>query len=288
MKWTAGGESEDIEDRRDDGGGGGQMGLPMGGGRGMGIGGLLLLGVLSLVFRRDLLTPFLGVSNGPEMTTSAPNPARTRGEQPQVQFVSFVLDDVQKVWGTLLPQAGAQYRKTKLVLFRDYTESACGAAQSATGPFYCPGDEKVYVDLGFYDELKERFGAPGEFAQAYVLAHEIGHHVQKIIGVESKVRRAQAANPGAENALSVRMELQADCFAGVWGHSTAERNLLEEKDIESGLGAAAAVGDDRIARMSGARISPERFTHGSAQQRTTWFKRGLQEGRIDACDTFAQ
>jgi uncharacterized protein len=280
MRWTPGGQSEDIEDRRDQGGGGG--GMRLGGGRGVGLGGLIVLGVLSLIFRRDLVTPFMG---GPEteVASSAPDAARTQAEQPQVQFVSFVLDDSQKVWTELLPQ----YRRAKLVLFRDYTESACGSAQSATGPFYCPGDEKVYVDLGFFDELKERFGAPGEFAQAYVLAHEIGHHVQKVIGVENKVRRAQANNPGAENALSVRMELQADCFAGVWGHSTAQRNLLEEKDIESGLGAAAAVGDDRIARMQGARISPERFTHGSAEQRMTWFKRGLQQGKIEACDTFA-
>lgn len=281
MRWTPGGSSEDIEDRRDAGGGGG--GFP-GGGRGVGLGGLLVLGVLSLVFRQDLITPFIG--GGGEPTASAPDPARTQAEKPVADFVGFVLNDTQKVWDQTLPETGKQYRHAKLVLFRDVTNSGCGTAESATGPFYCPPDEKVYIDLGFYDELKERFGAPGEFAQAYVLAHEIGHHVQKILGIESQVRRAQEANPGAQNALSVRMELQADCLAGIWGHSAAQRNLLETGDVESGLQAAAAVGDDRIARMSGRSISPERFTHGSAAQRVEWFKRGLSDGRVDSCDTF--
>ncbi len=275
MRWTPDGNREDIEDRRDSGG----RGFSTGGAR-IGIGGFLVLGVLSILFKRDLLSPFLGGSEAP---VSAPDPARTQAEKPQVDFVTFVFNDVQKNWDQTL----RGYRHTKLVLFRDGTESACGAAETATGPFYCPGDEKVYIDLGFYDELKQRFGAPGQFAQAYVLAHEVGHHVQKLLGIESKVRRAQQANPGAENQLSVRMELQADCFAGVWGHSTAERNLLESGDVESGLGAAAAVGDDRIQRMSGRRVSPERFTHGSSAQRTQWFKTGLQSGKIDACDTFA-
>ena len=175
------------------------------------------------------------------------------------------------------------YRHAKLVLYRDQTQSACGTAETATGPFYCPGDEKVYIDLGFYDELKQRFGAPGQFAQAYVLAHEVGHHVQKILGIEAKVRRLQQSDPSEQNPLSVRLELQADCFAGVWGHSTEERNIQESGDVESGLNAAAAVGDDRIQKMAGRRVSPESFTHGSSAQRVQWFKTGLQAGTVQAC-----
>jgi hypothetical protein len=173
-------------------------------------------------------------------------------------------------------------------LFRDQTSSACGAAETETGPFYCPADELVYIDLAFYDELKQRFGAPGEFAQAYVLAHEVGHHVQKILGIEGKVRQAQQARPSQGNQLSVALELQADCFAGVWGHSAQQRNKIDAKDVESGLAAAAAVGDDRIARMAGRRVSPENFTHGSSAQRVQWFKAGLQSGSIDSCNTFGQ
>jgi predicted metalloprotease len=280
MKWTPDGNNEDIEDRRDQGGGGGGFSV---GPAHLGIGGFLVLGVLSLLFRRDLITPFLGGTNAPVATRSA-DPARTRAEQPEVQFVTFVFNDVQKTWQQTLPN----YRHAKLVLFRDQTQSACGTAEEATGPFYCPGDEKVYIDLGFYDELKKRFGAPGQFAQAYVLAHEVGHHVQKLLGIEAKVRRLQQSNPSQENPLSVRLELQADCFAGVWGHSTQERNILEAGDVESGLAAAAAVGDDRIQRMAGRSVSPERFTHGSSAQRVQWFKTGLQSGSVQACQTFNQ
>jgi predicted metalloprotease len=284
LRWTPGGESQDIEDRRDEGGGGGGG---FGGGRGLGLGALLVLGALSLIFRTDLISPFLGSGGGATAPRPAANPARSAAERPQVEFVSFVLDDVQKNWAVLLPQSGAQYRKAKLVLFRDSTRSGCGAAQAETGPFYCPADEKVYIDLAFYDELKSRFGAPGQFAQAYVLAHEIGHHVQNILGVERKVRQLQEANPRQVNALSVKLELQADCLAGVWGHSTEERHILESGDVENGLAAAASVGDDRIARMAGRQAAPERFTHGSSQQRVTWFRRGLEQGRLAACDTFS-
>jgi len=172
-------------------------------------------------------------------------------------------------------------------LFRNYTQSGgCGGAESATGPFYCPGDEKVYIDLGFYDELSQRFGAPGQFAQAYVLAHEIGHHVQKIVGVEGRARQLQAANPRMQNEISVKVELQADCLAGVWAHSTQQRNLLEQGDVESALGAAAAVGDDRLQKMSTGHVSPDSFTHGSSAQRTQWFRRGFDSGSIAACNTF--
>ena len=286
MRWTPGGVSPDIEDRRASGGfggfGGGGFG---GGGMRIGLGGLLFLGLLSIIFKQD----FLSMLSGGPGTPSAPatgEASRDAGEQREVQFVSFVLDDVQRTWDQVLPQAGGAYRHAKLVLFRDYTDSGCGAAESATGPFYCPADEKVYVDLGFFDELKDRFGAPGEFAQAYVLGHEIGHHVQKILGTAQQVRQAQQRNPGAANQLSVRMELQADCLSGVWAHSTKQRQIIDESDVAAGLQAAAAVGDDRLQRMARGHVSPESFTHGSSAQRMEWFKRGLEAGNLQACDTF--
>lgn len=282
MRWTPGGVSDDIEDRRDEGssGFGG-----FGGFRGvhLGIGGTLLLLILSLVFHQNFFALFSGAPSTPAQPVRSTTDA---SQNTEVRFVSFVLDDVQHTWEKLLPeQANIPYRHAKLVLFRDATDSACGMAQSATGPFYCPGDEKVYIDLGFYDELRDRFGAPGEFAQAYVIAHEIGHHVQKLLGIEAQVRQLQRRDPAAANPLSVRLELQADCFAGVWGDSTRERNLIDRADIEDGLRAAAAVGDDRLQRMSTGRVSPESFTHGSSAQRTQWFHRGLESGRISACDT---
>lgn len=287
MKWTPGGESQDIEDRRDDDSSGGGGGFQFGGMH-IGIGGAIVLLILSVVFKQNFFALLGGGgpgSSGPVATR--PDPGRTETEKPLVQFVSFVLDDTQKNWEELLPQqAGKPYRHAKLVLFRNYTRSGCGSAESATGPFYCPEDERVYIDLGFYDELKQRFGAPGEFAQAYVLAHEIGHHVQKLVGVEAKVRQLQEQNPRQQNPLSVRMELQADCLAGVWAHSTQQRGLLESGDVESALGAAAAVGDDRLQKMSTGHVSPETFTHGSSQQRMSWFHKGLDNGTIAACNTF--
>jgi predicted metalloprotease len=284
MKWTPGGTSQDVEDRRDEGGGGGfQFG-----GMHLGIGGALILLVLSLVFKQNF---FALLGNGgaepSSPTTSKPNSARDQQEQPLVQFVSFVLDDAQKTWDQILPQqAGRPYRHAKLVLFRNYTQSGCGGAESATGPFYCPADEKVYIDLGFYDELSQRFGAPGQFAQAYVLAHEIGHHVQKITGIESRVRQMQHGNRRTDNALSVKMELQADCLAGVWAHSTQQRNLLEQGDVQSALGAASAVGDDRLQKMSTGHVAPDSFTHGSSAQRMQWFQNGFDSGSIATCNTF--
>ncbi|MFZ0521338.1 MAG: neutral zinc metallopeptidase [Candidatus Acidiferrales bacterium] len=282
MRWTPGGTSGDIEDDRNSSGGAGG-GFP--GGIHIGIGGLLVLLVLSFIFKRDLITPFLnsGAGGGSAPVSRPADPARNAAEQPEVQFVSFVLDDVQRTWTQMLPQ----YRHAKLVLFRDDVNSACGLAQTATGPFYCPGDEKVYLDLSFFNELKDRFGASGEFAQAYVIAHELGHHVQKILGTESKVRAAQEQNPRMANQLSVRLELQADCYAGVWGHSTEQRNILETGDVESGLNAAAAVGDDHIQKMTRGEVMPEKFTHGTSAQRVQWFKQGLTTGRVDACNTFA-
>lgn len=279
MRWIPGGRSDDVEDRRDEGGGGI-------GGVHIGIGGFVILLILSVVFRRDFfsLLSNTGVSTG--QTVSQPDTQRDAREEPLVQFISFVLDDTQKTWAGILQARGIPYRHAKLVLFRDATSSGCGTAQSATGPFYCPSDEKVYIDLGFYDELQRRFGAPGQFAQAYVLAHELGHHVQNLVGIERKVRNLQGQNPGAGNALSVRMELQADCFAGIWAKSTQQRNLLEAGDVESALGAAAAVGDDRLQRMSRGQVSPDSFTHGSSAQRTEWFQRGMSGGTIEGCNTF--
>ncbi len=279
MRWTPGGTSGDIEDRRGGGGFGGFGGIHLG------IGGTLLLIVLSFIFKTDLLSLFSGAGApagpAPSYNSSAD---RDEGERREVQFVSFVLDDAQRTWEQLLPRAGTPYRHAKLVLFRDYTQSACGAAESATGPFYCPADEKVYIDLGFYDELRDRFGAPGEFAQAYVLAHEIGHHVQKLLGIEQRAGRFGYSQRGP-NGVSVRMELQADCFAGVWGHSTEQRNIIDNSDVAAGLRAAAAVGDDRIQKMATGHVSPESFTHGTSEQRMQWFRRGLESGDIGACDT---
>jgi predicted metalloprotease len=284
MRWTPGGSSDDVEDRRNESGGGGGFQV---GGIHLGLGAVIVLFVLSLIFKRDFLSLLSTGSVGSTGTTvSQPDPARDQREQPLVQFVTFVLNDAQNTWSQILPAQGVQYRHAKLVLFRDSIDSSCGLAQSATGPFYCPEDEKVYVDLGFYDELKQRFGAPGEFAEAYVLAHEIGHHVQKLLGIEAKVRAAQQENPQAANQLSVGLELQADCLAGVWGHSTQQRNLLDPGDVDQGLRAAAAVGDDRLQRMATGHVNPETFTHGSSAQRTQWFQRGFQDGTIASCNTF--
>jgi predicted metalloprotease len=207
-------------------------------------------------------------------------------EEELAAFVSFVLDDVQNTWTREFQQIGREYEHARLVLFTDATRSGCGTADAAAGPFYCPEDRKVYIDLGFYQELKNRFGAPGDFAQAYVLAHEIGHHVQHLLGLTDQVRANQERNPSRANALSVRLELQADCLAGIWARSTSERRLLEQGDVEEALGAASAVGDDRIQRQAGGRVSPETWTHGSARQRAGWFRRGLDSGRIDDCNTF--
>jgi uncharacterized protein len=283
MRWQAGGVSDDVEDRRGESGGGGGGGLPVRGPLGCGIVVVLLL--LSLFTGKNFLSLLdTGGGGAASVPSSAPARPASADENRRVEFVSFVLDDVQKTWDQIL---GAKYEHTRLVLFRDGIRSACGFAESATGPFYCPGDHKVYIDLAFYDELKERFGAPGEFAQAYVLAHEIGHHVQSLLGIDERVRAMQERSPRDANRLSVRLELQADCFAGIWGHTTAQRDILEKGDVESGLAAAAAVGDDRIQRMATGHVSPEKFTHGTSEQRVTWFKRGLASGDLKSCDTFA-
>src|ERR1019366_4993261 len=233
MQWTPGGDRSDIEDRRGEGGGG----FNFGGVNGMhlGIGGTLVLIVLSLVFRTNLFSVFDGGGTAAPSASVRPLSDAGPAENSEIEFVTFVLNDVQRTWEQLLPQAGTAYRHTKLVLFRDLTQSGCGTAQTATGPFYCPEDEKVYIDLGFFQELRDRFGAPGEFAQAYVLAHEVGHHVQKLLGIEGKMRRLSHNDPAQANPLSVRLELQADCFAGVWGNATAHRTIIDDADVAAGL-----------------------------------------------------
>jgi predicted metalloprotease len=224
---------------------------------------------------------------GAQVTHRQPDTARDERERPEVLFVSFVLDDVQKNWDRILPaQERIPYHHAKLVLYRNSYPSACGRASMSTGPFYCPSDEKVYLDLGFFNELKRRFGAPGDFAQAYVIAHEIGHHVQKLLGIETKVRRLQQREPGEANPLSVRLELQADCFAGIWANSTEQRKIVNQSDVSAAMRAAAAVGDDRLQRMGQGYVNPESFTHGTSAQRVQWFRRGLDTGQISACDTF--
>ncbi len=281
MRWTAGDRSN-IEDAR-----GRSGGMAMGAG-GLGVGGLLLLLVLSWATGTDL-TSIVGGGGGaapPEAVGTSGEVKASPAEEKMVDMVDAVMDDAQDTWRQLL---GGRYQDTKAVLFRDAINSACGFAQAATGPFYCPADRKVYLDLGFFDELDRRLGAPGDFAQAYVLAHELGHHVQTLTGVESQVRERQSSNPGARNALSVRMELQADCFAGVWGHHANRgggRVQLDPDDTEEGLNAAAAIGDDRLQRMQSGRVAPERFTHGTSQQRVEWFKRGMGSGDPKVCNTF--
>jgi len=287
MQWTPGGTSSDVEDRRSEGGGGGGFGFGGFGGGHLGLGGLLLMLILSFVFRVNLFNVFSGGGSPTPVRPVAEGDRNAGGGDREVQFVSFVLDDVQATWERLLPKSGANYRHAKLVLFRDYTESGCGTAQSATGPFYCPADEKVYIDLSFFDELRTKFGAPGEFAQAYVIAHEIGHHVQKILGIEQQVSSLRRREPSEGNHLSVKLELQADCFAGVWGHSTEQRKIVDNSDIAAGLRAAASVGDDRLQRMASGHVSPESFTHGSSAERQASFQRGMEAGDIGACNTFA-
>jgi predicted metalloprotease len=275
MRWTPGGRDPNLEDRRSAGG----MG------RGLGIGGTVVVLALSLIFGRNLFTD-LGVEPAIGTASAPMTAADSAAEEPQVQFISFVLGDVQSTWAKLFQQygQGSTYHPARLVLFRNSTDSGCGPAQSVMGPFYCPVDERVYLDLGFFDDLKKRFGASGDFAAAYVLAHELGHHVQRQLGFDARVRQMQEADPSAANQLSVRIELQADCYAGVWAHSTQGR-LLESGDIDEALNAASAVGDDRIQKRTTGRINVDSFTHGSAAQRSQWFKRGFESGDPRNCQT---
>jgi uncharacterized protein len=297
MKWRPGKSSGHVEDRRGQGGGfGGGGGLPipmgrMGGGGGI-IGVIIAIVIYFLVLKGgggggfDVPGPSSAFPQVPQSGTSESVPG-SPGEEREKQFVTFVLDDAQAFWQQQFQAAGKSYQPANLVLFRDATGSGCGQASSATGPFYCPLDQKVYLDLGFFDELNQRFKAPGDFAQAYVVTHEIGHHVQQQLGIESKVREESQQNPDDANELSVRLELQADCLAGVWGRSTYDRGILENGDLQEGLAAAAAVGDDRIQSQAQGRIDPETFTHGTSEQRAHWLQRGFDSGKLESCDTFS-
>jgi len=285
MKWTPG-DRGNIEDYRGSTGGGA---MRMGG---IGLGGLLVVLLLSWLTGVDFLSLVGEPGAGPptESVGTGGAVASTPDEEKTVDFVDAVMADLQETWQAHL---GGQYSPTAVRLFRDAIQSGCGFGQSATGPFYCPADRRVYLDLSFFSELRQRFRAPGDFAQAYVVAHEVGHHVQTITGLESKLRQAQESRPDQANQLSVRMELQADCYAGVWGHRASQSGRaaqgkveLEADDLEEGLNAAGAIGDDRLQRQGGGRVAPESFTHGSSQQRVEWFRRGFESGDPRQCDTF--
>ncbi|MEX2458425.1 MAG: neutral zinc metallopeptidase [Actinomycetota bacterium] len=289
MRWKRDRGKGMIEDRRGQGGGlgglGGMFGRGGGGGLpiprvGGGIGMIVMLAIVAFaLFSSGVIG---GGSSGTSGLQGAPDP-----NDDLAQFVGFVVEDVQTEWQRIFRENGREYQVTKLVLFEQGTQTGCGFASSDTGPFYCPPDRKVYLDLGFFRELRDRFGAPGDFAQAYVIAHEFGHHVQTLLGTERRVREEQQRRPNEANELSVRMELQADCYAGVWAHSAFEENLLESGDLAEGLDAAAAVGDDRIQGSAGQEVDPERWTHGSSAQRMQWFREGYDSGEMNACDTFS-
>jgi len=306
MRWRGRRESSNIEDRRGGGGGfsggfgrslGGGLGrirVPSGrGGRGAGIGGLGLVAfiVIALLMGFDpsmLLTGGQNSGSGPASYPSSSS-STDSADDPLRDFVAVVLADTEDVWHAQFRQeVNGDYQEPALVLFNGGVDSACGFAGSAVGPFYCPGDRKVYLDLGFFRTLHDRFGAPGDFAQAYVIAHEVGHHVQTLLGISQQVHDAQRSRPEAEaNALSVMLELQADCLAGVWAHhADATKNILEAGDIEEALGAASAIGDDTLQRQARGQVTPDSFTHGTSAQRQHWFGRGLEQGTMAACDTF--
>lgn len=281
-------ESSNIEDRR---GAGGGFGLPGGGGlqiggRGMGCGGLLLVVVLALVFGINPMQLLGGMEQGPAPQIGQPQPGVPAAQDAEGSFVRKVLGSTEDTWGKIFPeQVGSPYPQPTLVLFSGQVRSGCGAASAASGPFYCPADRKLYLDTSFFDELARRFGAPGDFASAYVIAHEVGHHVQTVLGISEQVQRAQArAGQKQGNALQVRMELQADCLAGVWAHHN--QALLDPGDVEEAMTAATAIGDDRLQRQSQGFVVPDSFTHGSSEQRTRWLMTGLKSGRIESCDTF--
>ncbi len=280
MKWEDQGRSRNIEDRRARGGVG-RTAIPLG------IGGVVIIFALSAITGTDLFA-LLGLSpSGATQTQTPPSQAELQVEEPQVRFVSFVLDDVQRYWAGAFSTSGLECPEAQLVLYRDAVQSACGVAPAAAGPFYCPTDQMIYLDLAFYDALRTRYGAPGDFAQAYVIAHELGHHVQNLLGTLSEVQRAKQTQPGSANEVSVATELQADCYAGVWAASAESRGVMEPGDLEEGLGAASAVGDDTLAKRSGRIPNQETFTHGTAAQRTQWFTTGFKNGDPNSCDTFA-
>ncbi len=290
MKWEGQRESDNVEDMRGSSGGGG---LPMLGGRGLSIGGVVIALVAGWIFGINPLT-MLGLMQGGAPTQQGPSPSRSGEPAPKPKdeagrFVSVVLADTEDVWTRVFKDGGATYRAPTLTLFSGQYPTACGRGQAAMGPFYCPGDQHVYIDLSFYATLRDRLGAPGDFAQAYVIAHEVGHHVQHLLGITDKVDAARRQQSEREaNAMSVRLELQADCFAGVWAfHSQQSKGWLESGDIDEALNAAAQIGDDTLQRRSSGQVVPESFTHGSSEQRQRWFKRGYAQGVVKDCDTFS-
>ena len=291
MKWERGHQSQYVEDVRGQRASGRGAALKVGGG------GAALLTIIALI--AQALGVDLGVGSGgggaaggPSQASSGgggggPPPPMSKADAELYDFINFVVDDIQGSFDRAMAAAGHKYQPAVLRVFADAVDTGCGTADSGVGPFYCPADSHAYIDLTFYRDLRERFGAPGDFAQAYVLAHEYGHHLQNLLGTDDEVRRQVARDRSQENPLSVRQELQADCYAGVWAYDTAQRKRVEVGDIDEALNAAAQIGDDRLQKMAGRRVNPESFTHGSSAQRVTWFKRGFASGRLDACDTFS-
>ncbi|MBC7598008.1 MAG: neutral zinc metallopeptidase [Polaromonas sp.] len=288
MKWEGNRESANVEDRRSGGGGAGLGGLL--GGRSIGIGTIVVALVGGWIFGINPLTILGALSGGAPPAQVQQGPAqRPPADDRMATFVSTVLADTEDVWKDVFSRSGSTYQEPRLVLFRGATATACGQGQSAMGPFYCPADQKVYIDLGFYETLQKKLGAPGDFAQAYVIAHEVGHHVQNLLGISGKMDQMRGRVGKVEyNAMSVRLELQADCFAGVWAnHAQRARNILEQGDVEEAMNAAAKIGDDALQGGRNGAVVPESFTHGSSAQRVRWFNTGLQQGSVKACDTFS-
>ncbi|MBC7437218.1 MAG: neutral zinc metallopeptidase [Bdellovibrionales bacterium] len=292
MKWEGNRESDNVEDRRDEGGGGGGGGGLGGmlGGRGIGVGTIVVALVGGWIFGINPMTILSALSGGgaPTEVVQQQGPAKAPpANDREAKFVSTVLADTEDVWNTQFKKGGGTYRSPKLVLFRGATPTSCGQGQSAMGPFYCPADQKVYIDLGFYETLKNKLGAPGDFAQAYVIAHEVGHHVQNVLGISAKMDQMRSRVSQTEyNAMSVKLELQADCFAGVWAFHAQSAFQIQPGDIDEAMNAAAKIGDDALQRSSGRSVVPESFTHGSSAQRQRWFSNGFKSGDIKACDTF--
>lgn len=292
MKWEGNRESDNVEDRRSDGGGGFGGGGSLLGGRSIGIGTIVVALLGGWIFGINPLTILSLLSGGgsPTAQVQQQTPAqRPPADDRMAAFVSTVLADTEDVWKDVFAKAGGTYQEPRLVLFRGATQTACGQGQAAMGPFYCPGDQKVYIDLGFYETLKNKLGALGDFAQAYVIAHEVGHHVQNLLGISGKMDQMRGRVSKVEyNTLSVKLELQADCFAGVWAnHAQSARQILEQGDVEEAMNAAARIGDDALQRSGGGAIVPESFTHGTSAQRQRWFDAGLKNGSIKTCDTFS-
>jgi len=285
MLFRNGRESDNVEDRRGEGGGGGGFR----GGRSIGV-GTIILALVAMYFGIDpsVVLDTASITQPPPTESARSAAPRSPAEDELARFASMVLADTEDTWGTIFKSGGGQYKEPRLVLFTGATRSGCGVGQAAMGPFYCPADQKVYLDLTFFNELKERFRAPGDFAQAYVIAHEVGHHVQNLLGISEKVQQArERVSERQGNQLSVRLELQADCLAGVWAHhADRSRQVLEVGDVEEALGAATAIGDDRLQQQTQGQVVPDSFTHGSSAQRVRWFRIGLEKGALKACDTF--